>query len=54
MSLPGWTPLALGACLYIWQAGEYALRKEWPMAGVFIGYSLSNVMFVVDFIHNRQ
>lgn len=41
-------PLFLGILLYLWQAYEYSKLGAWPMAGVFVGYSVSNAFFVLD------
>ena len=52
MSSYPWLPLALGACLYIWQAYEYFRLGDQPMSMAFLAYAMANVGFVWGIIRN--
>jgi hypothetical protein len=42
--------MALAMGLYLWQGSMYVALKEYPLAGVFCGYALSNAFFIWDYV----
>lgn len=50
MTYPGWLPLAITGCLYLWQMAEYASRGQHGMTIVFAAYALGNLGFILDFV----
>jgi len=54
MSLPGWTPLALGTALYLWQAINYYHAGQFPMCSVFLGYCVANCGLIWDWVVRIQ
>lgn len=50
VKLPGYTPLAICTLLYVWQTGEYIMKREYPNAIIFAAYAAANCGFIWDFI----
>lgn len=54
MKLPGYLPMLLACGLYLWQAVEYTVRSEYPLAMTFCMYALANAGMIWDFARRLQ
>jgi len=47
--MTGWIPLTIAIILHVWIAAGFAVKKDWPMVVVFIGYSIASLGMILHY-----